>query len=114
MKIARVFSVNNPDIYSGELQDEVYHQSIFAAQQAHHETVERNLYEDSQMTIITAAVKKCTGIKKRRKSCKHEVLCGQKCVYCMYLPNKCGKCHFCITNHLKKACVYRKCPCNCF
>ena len=57
MKIARVFSVNNPEIYSCELQDEVYHQSIFAAQQAHHETVERNLHEDSQMTIITAAVK---------------------------------------------------------
>ena len=43
MKITHSFSVNNPERYSGELQDEVYHQSIFAAQQAYQqEKVERN------------------------------------------------------------------------
>ena len=114
MKINRIFSVNNPEIYSGELQDEVYHQSVFAAQQAHQEKVEGNHDEHSQNTVINADVKKCTEIKRRRKSCTHEVLYGQKCAYCISLPKKCDKCHFCTNKHLKKACVYRKCPCNCF
>ena len=116
MKLTRSFSVNNPELYSGKLQDKIYHQSIFAAQKAYQEKAEINHSDHSQktVTIINDDVTKCARVKRRRKSCKHETLYGQKCVYCMSLPKKCGKCHFCTHKHLKKACVYCKCPCNCF
>ena len=119
MKINGSFSVSNPEIFSGELEEEVYHQSVFAAQQAQQEKVETG-QENARDTTgnpevkIKEGTKKINGRKIRRKSCKHEILFGHKCEYCMSLPEKCGNCHFCVNKHLKKACMYRKCQCNCF
>ena len=107
MKLTRSFSVNNPDLYSGKLQDKIYHQSIFTAQKAYQEKVEINHSDHSQktVTIINADVTKCARLKRRRKSCKHETLYGQKCVYCMSLPKNVVNITFALINILKSMCL---------